>query len=159
MSKIRFVATPVEIGNWLILRLPQNASIQLRSRGMTLVEGTINGVSSKIVLESDGKGSHWFRVKPKLREAANINTAIAVHMEIEPSKAWPQPTIPKDSKKALQADAKTKVLWRDGPYSNGTLGLAPLDPFHQQSRNSESAHCGNLVKAQKWFKKAMLLQP
>jgi hypothetical protein len=58
MSTIRFEITPLKIGNWIILRLPESASVKLPSRGMTLVEGTINGFRSKIVLEPDGKGSH-----------------------------------------------------------------------------------------------------
>jgi hypothetical protein len=40
---------------------------------MTLVEGTMNGFRSKIVLEPDGKGSHRFRVDSGLREAADID--------------------------------------------------------------------------------------
>jgi Domain of unknown function (DUF1905) len=59
MSTIRFETTPLKIGDWTILRLPESASAKLPSRGMTLVEGTINGFHSKIVLEPDGKGSHW----------------------------------------------------------------------------------------------------
>jgi hypothetical protein len=58
MSTIRFETTPLKIGDWIILRLPKSASAKLPSRGMTLVEGTINGFRSKIVLEPDGKGSH-----------------------------------------------------------------------------------------------------
>jgi hypothetical protein len=58
MSTIRFKTTPLKIGGWTIFRLPESASAKLPSRGMTLVEGTINGFRSKIVLEPDGRGSH-----------------------------------------------------------------------------------------------------
>ena len=75
MSTIRFEITPLKIGNWIILRLPESASVKLPSRGMTLVEETINGFRSKIVLEPDGKGSHWFRVNSGLREAVALNAA------------------------------------------------------------------------------------
>ena len=61
MTTIRFKATALRIGDWTILRLPISASAKLPSRGMALVDGTINGFRSKIVLEPDGKGSHWFR--------------------------------------------------------------------------------------------------
>jgi hypothetical protein len=91
MSIIRFEATPLKIGDWTILRLPENASAKLPSRAMTLVEGTINGFRSKIVLEPDGMGSHWFRVDSALREAAGIDAGGAVTMAVEPSKEWPEP--------------------------------------------------------------------
>ena len=86
MSTIRFDTTPLKIGGWTILKLPRSASAKLPSRGMTLVEGTINGFHSKIVLEPDGKGSHWFPIDPGLRKAAGIDAGHTVTMAIEPSK-------------------------------------------------------------------------
>jgi hypothetical protein len=111
MSPIRFETIPLKIGDWTILRLPEKASAKLPSRGMTLVEGTINGFSSKIVLEPDGKGSHWFRVDSILREAANIDAGSTVTIAVEPSKAWPEPKLPADLNKALASDAQAKALW------------------------------------------------
>ncbi len=67
MPTIRFETTPLKIGGWTILRLFENASVKLPSRGMTLVEGTINGFRATIVLGPYGMGSHWFRVDPALR--------------------------------------------------------------------------------------------
>ena len=43
MAPIRCDATLFTIGSWTLLRLPKSASAQLPSRGMTMVEGTING--------------------------------------------------------------------------------------------------------------------
>ncbi len=51
MPAICFESTALKIGDWTILRLPKSASAKLPSLGMTLVEGTINGFRSKIVLE------------------------------------------------------------------------------------------------------------
>ena len=100
MSTIRFETTPFRIGDWTILRLPESASAKLPSRGMTLVEGTINGFRSKIVLEPDGKGSHWFRVDSGLRKAAGIDAGDTVTMVVEPSQEWAEPEVPADLKKA-----------------------------------------------------------
>ncbi len=86
MSTICFETTPFILGDWTILRLPESASTKLPSRGMALVEGTINGFHSIIVLEPDGKGSHWFRVDAGLREAAGINLGDPVTVAVEPSK-------------------------------------------------------------------------
>ena len=111
MSTIRFETTSVKIGDWIILRLPESASAKLPSRGMTLVEGTINGFHSKIVLEPDGKGSHWFRVDSGLREAAGIDAGHPVTMAVEPSTEWPEPEVPADLNKALASDQQANALW------------------------------------------------
>jgi hypothetical protein len=111
MSTIRFETTPLKIGDWNILRLPESASAKLPSRGMTLVEGTINEFRSKIVLEPDGMGSHWFRVDSGLREAASIEAGAAVTMVVEPSKEWPEPEVPADLNKALASDSQANALW------------------------------------------------
>jgi len=113
MSTIRFETRPLQIGDWVILRFPKSASAKLPSRGMTLVEGTVNGFRSKIVLEPDGKGGHWFRVGSDLRKDAGINTGDKVKMAVEPSKDWPEPDIPKDLKRALASDKQANALWMD----------------------------------------------
>jgi hypothetical protein len=78
---------------------------------MALVEGTINGFRSKIVLEPDGKGGHWFKVDSVLREAAGIVAGNKVTMAVEPSKAWPEPEVPADLNKALVSDQQANALW------------------------------------------------
>jgi len=113
MSIIHFETAPVKIGDWIILRLPESASAKLPSRGMTLVEGTVNGFRSRIVLEPDGEGSHWFKVDSKLHKAAKINVNGKVKLEFEPSKDWPEPEIPSDLKKALASDKQAHALWMD----------------------------------------------
>ena len=113
MVTIRFETTPLKIGDWAILKLPESASAKLPSRGMTLVEGTINGFHSKIVLEPDGMGSHWFRVDSKLRKAANIDASDTVKIVVEPSKEWPEPELPADLKKALASDRQANALWME----------------------------------------------
>jgi len=113
MSTIHFETTPFDIGGWTILRLPESVSAELPSRGATLVEGTINGFPSKIVLEPDGRGSHWFRVDSGLREAAGIDAGDAVTMAVEPSKDWPEPELPVDLNEALAADPQANALWGD----------------------------------------------
>ncbi len=111
MLTIRFETTPSKIGGRIILKLPESASAKLPSRGMTLVEGTINGFRSKIVLEPDGKGSHWFRIDSDLREAAGIDAGGTVTVVVEPSKEWSEPEVPADLKKALASDPQANALW------------------------------------------------
>lgn len=111
MSIIRFETTPLKIGDWTILRLPESASAKLPSRGMALIEGTINGFPSKIVLEPDGKGGHWFRVDARLHEAAGIKGSDSVTVIVEPSKEWPEPEVPADLDEALASDPQANALW------------------------------------------------
>jgi hypothetical protein len=111
MPTICFETTPFILGEWTILQLPESASVELPSRGMVLVEGTINGVHSKIVLEPDGKGSHWFRVDSSLREDANIKAGDPVTLTVEPSKEWPEPEVPADISKALSSNPQASALW------------------------------------------------
>jgi hypothetical protein len=70
-SKIRFKAKlfrPAEsakAGSWMFLTLPKNASAKLPSRGMTAIEGTINGKPFQATLEPDGQKSHWLKGGPE----------------------------------------------------------------------------------------------
>lgn len=111
ISAIHFEAKLFTIGSWTILQLPQDASAQLPSRGQVMVEGTINGFSFQTPLEPDGRGSHWFRIDDTLSKAAHIRVGDTVALEIEPSKHWPEPSVPADIQKALAGDAQVHTLW------------------------------------------------
>jgi hypothetical protein len=111
MATIRFEAELFKIGAWTLLRLPKSASAQLPSRGMTMVEGTINGFRFKAALEPDGKGSHWLRVDDTLREAARADAGETVLLAIEPAKEWAEPQVPEDLQSALAADPQAHTLW------------------------------------------------
>ena len=113
MSLIRFKAKLFELGSWTILRLPESASMKLPSRGMAMVEGTINGFHFQAALEPDGKGSHWFRVDKSMLEAAKADPGDIVMLEIEPAGEWPEPKVPADLKNALAAAPEAQDLWMD----------------------------------------------
>jgi hypothetical protein len=118
-SKIRFKAKllqPAESAkadSWTFLILPKTASAKLPSRGMTAVEGTINGYSFQAVLEPDGQKSHWLKVDRNLREAAGADAGDIVTLEIAPAAEEPEPTVPADLRKALVAAPKARKLWSD----------------------------------------------
>ena len=118
-SKIRFKAklfrpaATAKVGSWTFLTLPKNASAELPSRGMTTVEGAINGFPFRAALEPDGQKGHWLRVNRKLREAAGADAGDVVTLEIAPAAEEPEPTVPADLRKALAAAPKARVLWSD----------------------------------------------
>jgi len=109
-SKIRFraklfrPAASAKVGSWIFLTLPKDASAKLPSRGMTTVEGTINGFPFRATLEPDGQKSHWLKVNRKVREAVGADAGDVVTLEIAPEAL--QPTIPADLRKALADEYK-----------------------------------------------------
>lgn len=132
MSTIRFETTLFKINSWTILRLPEDASAELPSRGMTMVKGTLNGVPFKALLEPDGKygpelrPSHWFRVDETIIENGKVKAGPpastmlkalragdTVQVSLEPTKEWIEPEVPVDLKKALSSSPKAEALWKD----------------------------------------------
>src|SRR6202048_219182 len=114
MPTIRFDATVNAIDEWTILRLPEQASEKLPSRGQVAVQGTINGHGFQTVLEPDGSFGHWMRIDEKQQQAAVLSAGETATLEIEPLKDWPEPNVPQDLEKALAAaPQKIKELWKD----------------------------------------------
>ncbi len=119
MSPIRFETKLSKINSWIILKLPESASAELPSRGMTMVSGTINGVPFKAVLEPDGRyapekrSSHWFKPEKKLLDEASAKAGDTVQVTLEPSNEWIEPEIPEDLKEALAASPQAEALWMD----------------------------------------------
>lgn len=118
-STVRFTATlfrpaaSAKAGSWTFLTLPKNASAKLPSRGMTTVEGTINGFPFRATLEPDGQKSHWLKVDRKLSEAAGAVAGDVVTLEIAPVGEEPEPKVPTDLRKALAAAPKARAVWSD----------------------------------------------
>ena len=119
MSAIQFTTKLFTINSWTILRLPEEASAKLPSRGMTMVKGTLNGVPFKTLLEPDGrygkdiKPSHWFAPSKKLLDDAHVKSGDTVTVEMESTKEWIEPEIPEDVKKALSSSPKAEALWNE----------------------------------------------
>lgn len=119
MSLIQFETKLFKINSWTILRLPEDASALLPTRGMTMVAGTINNVPFKTLLEPDGrygpgkKPSHWFAPSEKLLDDANAAAGDTVNVTMTPTKEWIEPKVPPDLKKALTNSPKAQELWKD----------------------------------------------
>src|SRR5215475_6123213 len=119
MSTVRFETKLVKINSWTILRLPESASAELPSRGMTMVSGTINGIPFRTLLEPDGRyapgqrSSHWFSPDKKLLNDASAMVGDNVQVSLEPTTEWIEPEVPEDLRKALTASPKAEALWED----------------------------------------------
>jgi len=118
-STIRFSAKLVrpkateKTGSWSILTLPKNASAKLPSRGMTMVEGTINGFPFRAALEPNGQGSHRLRLNQALRDAAGADAGDTVTVEITRTGEEPEIRMPLDLCQALAAAPLAQALWAD----------------------------------------------
>lgn len=113
MSTIRFESKLLKIGSYIIVILPKNESAKLPSRGMTMVEGTINDFHFQVLLEPDGKGSHWFEIDKKISKATGANAGDTVTLAVEPIKIWPNPDVPTDLKNALADTPEAQAMWLD----------------------------------------------
>jgi hypothetical protein len=98
---------------WTFLVLPRDASAKLPTRGMTTVEGIINGHPFRATLEPDGQKSHWLKVNTKMREAAGAEAGDVVPIEILSVGKEPEPRVPVDLRKALAAAPKARAVWSD----------------------------------------------
>ena len=113
-AKLFRPAESEKAGSWSFLILPKNASAKLPSRGMTAIEGTINGFPFQATLEPDGQKSHWLKVDRKLSKSADTEAGDIVTLEITPAGKDTEPEVPTDLRKALAAaDPKARALWSD----------------------------------------------
>jgi len=119
MPTIVFKTQLFTIGSWIILRLPENASTMLPSRGMIMVKGTLNGVPFKTLLEPDGrygpglKPSHWFSPNKQLLNKIQAKVGDEVEVTLEPTKEWVEPEVPEDLQKALATSSRASDVWHD----------------------------------------------
>lgn len=113
MPPIHCEAKAGTIGSWTVVILPKSASTKLPSRGMVMVEGTMNNTQVQIPLEPDGKGSHWFSVDKTLAKKTKVQAGDTVTLSIDSLKEWPEPELPDDLQKALTKDTKAQEIWMD----------------------------------------------
>ena len=112
MCAICFEAKLFSIDTTTLLLLPKSVSAKLPSRGMVVVEGTLNGFPFQSALEPDGRGSHWLRCTSAMIAATHTHDGDTVTLMIAPSQACPEPTVPKDLHDALSVDPKVFTLWK-----------------------------------------------
>jgi hypothetical protein len=114
MSKIHFESTLYVLKKSTILRLPEEKSKEMPSRGQVAVKGTINGHEFQTVLEPDGYWGHFIKISNELQKTVGIHAGDTATLEIEVTKDWPEPDVPKDFKEALDtAPQKVKDKWKD----------------------------------------------
>lgn len=112
---------PKEGGDWAFLRLPQDASDQLSSRGMVSVDGSLNGVSFVTTLEPDSERGHWMRLEKELLDKSQAEIGSVVELQISQVLVEPEPKVPDDLLAALQSNPAAMATWK------GTTAVARRD--------------------------------
>ena len=118
---------PADAGDdktWAFVILPEEASAKLSRRGRTTVDGTINNQGFRVLLEPDGRKSHWLKIEANLVEASGANFGEVAHFEIEVAETEPEPQVPADLLKALRACPAAIATW------HATTTIARLDWVH-----------------------------
>lgn len=103
----------VRIGDRLILRLPEEASRQLPSRGQVAVQALVDGHAFDAVLEPDGAQGHWLPLGEELRREAGVEEGTTAGFEFLPAGTWPEPQVPADLREALDDAADLAGTWDD----------------------------------------------
>lgn len=111
VRSIRFEAALRTVDERAIVRLPDDASAKLRSRGQVAVNGVVNGRAFETVLEPDGMRGHWLKVDDRMRRILAIGDDDIVSVELEPTKIWPEPEVPGDLRAALDNAPDLADVW------------------------------------------------
>ena len=113
-ESIHFEAELFELKYQTILRLPEDESAKLPSRGQVAIHGTINGHELWTVLEPDGCRGHWIRIDAGLENTIGIGAGDSATLELEVTQDWPEPDVPNDFAAALStAPQNVRDKWKD----------------------------------------------
>ena len=164
-TSIRFKAKlfrPAEsekAGSWTFLVLPKNASAKLPSRGMTAIEGTINGCPFQGMLEPDGQKSHWLKVDRKLSEAARRRSRRRCHPRDCARGRGTGARSAGGSEKGSRDRRPKGTSVVGGYHARRAPGLDPLDQLRQAVRDARAPDQKCLLDAGGWEAPPLLLRP
>ena len=96
-------------GALTLLNIPKAVSKKLR--GMSKVEGTMNGHPFRAALEANKSGNHWLHVNEAMRKGAGAGAGDTVKVAILGPE--PESKVPADLRVALNASHEAQTLWKD----------------------------------------------
>jgi hypothetical protein len=113
-APITFMARLSTIDDTTLVRLPEEASERLPSRGQVAVNASIDGHDFGTVVEPDGRRGHWIRVDETVQRAAGLGSGDTAEVTLAVAPEWPEPEVPDDLAAALaEAPAKIRAVWED----------------------------------------------
>lgn len=110
--------------HWAFVVLPKEASAILPRRGRVTVNAAINRYAFQVMLEPDGRKSHWLKVEDAVLTASGAAIGETVEFEIATIDQEPDPEVPEDLQEALLASPESLVIWES------TTTIARLDWIH-----------------------------
>ena len=110
--------------DWGFIVLPQDVSAQLSRRGRLVADVVVNTVNYQVLLEPDGKKSHWFMITAKHMTEAGMNTGDTVSVSLTECEQQPEPAVPEDLSDALASAPQAQATWEN------TTTLARVDWIH-----------------------------
>lgn len=111
-AAVSCAASVQRVAGRLIVRLPQDASAALPSRGQVAVAGRCDGAPFQAVLEPDGMRGHWLALDAAPQLPAMVEGA-RVELEFDIAEQWPEPAVPADLQDALDAAPDLEEMWHD----------------------------------------------
>lgn len=94
-----------------ILRLDQESSDLLSSRGQVAVDLLGEFASDTIVIDPDGRRGHWIDLENEHVPNINAEQGQRVTLKMQPSAAWPETSIPEDLAEALDEATDLDATW------------------------------------------------
>jgi hypothetical protein len=129
--------------SWTFLILPKNASAKLPSRGVTPIEGTINGFPFQATLEPDGQKSHWLKVDRKLSKSTGADAGDIVTLEITPAGKNTEPEVQPICARLSRPTRKRARYGRTSRPMRAEIGSTGSPPPSNQRR----ARAGSKIPA------------
>ncbi|QKX18396.1 YdeI/OmpD-associated family protein [Microbulbifer sp. YPW1] len=109
---------------WAFVILPRAVSAKLPRRGRTTVDGTINGKPFTVLLEPDGKKSHWLKIDEELLKQSGASYGDVVEFQVTSAAEELEPEVPADLLDALSASPEAKETW------HATTTISRIDWIH-----------------------------
>jgi hypothetical protein len=115
---------PIADSAWAFVVLPAEASAKLPRRGRMTVSVSLNRHRFEALLEPDGHKSHWLRIDERELESSGAAIGQEAQFEIAALEQEPEPEVPDDLARALEAAPESQVTW------NATTTIARIDWIH-----------------------------
>lgn len=103
MKPYRFNGQIQNVNGHHIIRLPEDISQSLPSRGMVMAQLQVHDLEFVIPLEPDGQGGHWFELDSETLENLDLtlSTCETLAFSIEAQKDWTSPALAQDIHQAF----------------------------------------------------------
>ena len=116
-ASIEFSSEFEVINDRSIVRLPDEASAELPSRGQVAARARIDDADFVTVVEPEGLRGHWLNIDDDLAERLGAEPGQRVSVSLTPTKDWPETAVPDDFATALDDAPELAEVW---------AGLTPM---------------------------------